>query len=368
MSKVAKFVGLDVHKSTISMAVCEGGALRRPKDVGKFAHDVPTLLRRLERLGEPKDVHVAYEAGPTGYGLCRALRERGYPCIVIAPSKTPISAGDRVKTDRRDAARLARLLRAGELVPVTLPDTEQEALRDLVRLREDAMHAQRRARQQLLSFLLRHGRAWSGKTTWTQAHQAWIRSQRFESELQRFALEDYFQETVRLDERLAYLTKRLEEAAETLSSSPLFRALQSLRGVSTIVAATIVSELGDLRRFRSAPHLMSYVGLVPSERSSGDRTRRGRITKTGNPHLRRVLIQAAWHCHKRPGLSLHMKRRSEGLPPPILDIASKAQKRLHHRYWSLVNRCKTKQIAVVACARELLGFVWAIGQQDLQGV
>ena len=235
----------------------------------------------------------------------------------LAPSKTPIGPADRVKTDRRDAARLARLLRAGELVPVTLPGTEQEALRDLVRLREDAMHSQRRARQQLSSFLLRHGRAWPGKTARTQAHQAWIRSQRFESELQRFALEDYFQETVRLDERLAYLTKRLEQAAETLSSSPLFRALQALRGVSTIVAATIVAELGDLRRFRSASQLMSYVGLVPSERSSGDRTRRGRITKTGNPHLRRVLIQAAWHCHKRPSMSLHMKRRSEGLPPPI---------------------------------------------------
>lgn len=365
MSKIAKFVGLDVHKSSISMAVCEGGALHRPEDLGTFAHDLPTLLRRLERLGEPQHVHVAYEAGPTGYGLCRALRQRGYYCIVIAPSKTPVRTGDRVKTDRRDAAKLARFLRAGELVAVELPGLEQEALRDLVRAREDAMHAQRRARQQLSSFLLRHGRTWSGKSAWTQPHHAWIRSQRFECEIQRQVLEDYFQEVVRLDARLADLSTKLEAGAKSLSSSPLFSALQALRGVSTVVAASIVAELGDLRRFPSASRLMSYVGLVPSEYSSGARTRRGRITKAGNPHLRRVLIQAAWHCSKRPAMSLHLKRRSAGLPPPVLDIASKAQKRLHRRYWHLANRNKSPQTTVVACAREMLGFVWAIGQLEL---
>jgi len=363
MSKIAKFVGLDVHKATIAIAVCEGGALGEVRSLGTIAHDLTRLVRRLEPLGQPQDVYVAYEAGPTGYGLCRALRERGHPCIVVAPSKTPVRTGDRVKTDRRDAEKLARYLRSGELVAIDLPDVQQEALRDLVRAREDAMRAQHRARQQLMGFLLRHGRHWSGKSHWTQAHVTWIRSQRFEIEAQRQVLEDYFQEVTRLDARLKHLRDLLEEAASQEAHRAMFRALQGLRGVSTIVAATLVAELGDLRRFSSPSKLMSYVGLTPSEHSSGARVQRGAITKAGNPHVRRVLIEAAWSCRLRPAMSLHMKRRSQGLPTPVLDIASKARGRLYRRYNMMRARGKSQQTTIVACARELVGFVWAIGQQ-----
>jgi len=362
MSKVTKFVGLDVHKSTIAIAICEGGATTEARSLGTVAHDLTRLLARLKPLGEPEQVHVAYEAGPTGFGLCRALRERGYLCIVVAPSKTPVRKGDRVKTDRRDAEKLARYLRSGELVAIDLPDVQREALRDLVRAREDAMRALRRARQQLGGFLLRHDRRWPGKSTWTSAHMEWIHSQRFEIEAQRLVLNDYYQEVTRLGARLKHLLELLETAASEEAHRSMFRALQGLRGVSTITAATLVAELGDLRRFASAPKLMSYVGLTPSEESSGNRVRRGRITKAGNTHVRRALVEAAWSCRLRPAMTRHMKKRTEGLPLPVIDIASKARERLYRRYTKMRARGKSPQNTITACARELVGFVWAIGQ------
>jgi transposase len=364
MQKIAQYVGLDVHKDTIALAVAPAGPGLEVRDLGQMAHDVPRIVKRILKLGEPGSVHVAYEAGPTGYGLSRALQAAGIPCIVVAPSKTPQVSGDRVKTDRRDAAKLARFLRVGELVPVTPPERDVEALRDVLRAREDTVFAQRRARQQLSSFLLRHDRKWSAKSAWTHKHMQWIRSQRFESEAQQEVLEDYAQEVERQTQRLLEATEHVEALApKTKSCAVLYAWLQSIRGVGPIVAATIVAEIGDLRRFGTASQLMSYVGLVPSERSSGPTVRRGSITKAGNPHVRWKLIESAWHSRLRPALTPRLKRRSEGVPQEIRDIAWKAQKRLHKRYWSMVNRGKRPQTAIVATARELCGFIWAIGQQ-----
>jgi transposase len=359
-----KFIGLDVHKKSIAIAVAEGGPYDEIHELGIIPHDLTRLLRKLEPLGGPARLHVAYEAGPTGYGLARALKERGIECVVVAPSKTPQRTGDRVKTDRRDAVKLARFLRSNELIPIEQPSRQREALRDLVRAREDVMHAQHKARQQLQSFLLRHGRIWGQKSNWTSPHLQWIRSQRFEFAPQQEVLEDYFQEVARISERLAHLTARLEHhilASE--KDAPLFRALQSLRGVSVIVAATVLVELGDLARFPTAAKLMSYLGLTPSEHSSGASVQRGSITKAGNPHGRRVFVEAAWSSRLDPKLSLKMKRRCEGLSPGVIAIADKARRRQHKRFWYLVQRGKSQQTAVVACARELVGFVWAIARQ-----
>jgi len=363
MKKIAKYIGLDVHKDTIHLAVAPAAPGHKVASLPQIPHDVPRVVRRLLELGSPETLHVAYEAGPTGYGLCRELKAAGISCMVVAPSKTPMRTGDRVKTDRRDASKLAQFLKSGLLVPVALPAEETEALRDVLRAREDVVFAQRRARQQLSSFLLRHDRKWEGKSTWTTKHVLWIRSQRFESEAQQQVLEDYVQEVLRLTARLVEATERVEHFAEhSTRCAPLYRALQAMRGVGPVVAATIAAELGDLRRFPSASKLMSYVGLVPSERSSGPKVSRGSITKAGNPHVRWKLIQSAWLYRHRPAVSEGLERRSKGVPQEIRDIAWKAQKRLHKRYRSMASRGKRPQTTIVAVARELLGFIWAVGQ------
>jgi transposase len=356
------FVGLDVHKDSISVAVAEGGAFEPARDLGRNAHDVPRLFKLLARLGDADDLHVAYEAGPTGYGLCRTLRARGIDCIVAAPSKTPLPVAPRVKTDRRDARLLAHHLRTHSLVAVDVPGEEIEALRDLVRLREDAVWALQKARQQLGGFLLRYGRVYLGKSHWTQAHIDWIRAQRFEIEVLRRVLDQYLAEVIRLTSRLEQLTTEMATTIETSSRVVDYYYQQALRGVSTIVASTLVAEIGDLRRFKTAGQFMSYVGLTPSEHSSGNDVRRGRITKAGNPHVRRVLIEAAWSARYRPARSHHMQLRLARVPLEVQDIAWKAQVRLHQRYRRMLARGKSVQTAIVAVARELAGFVWAIGQ------
>ena len=364
MEKRKQFIGLDVHKDTISIAVAPGSPGLEVHDLGTIANDVPRLTKRLLKLGDPEDLHVAYEAGPTGYGLWRTLRSLGMHCEVVAASKTPIRPGDRIKTDRRDARKLARYLRAGELVAVAPPDEETEALRDALRAREDAVRALRRARQQLSMFLLRHDRKWTGKSTWTQLHLEWVRQQRFSSEAQRQVLEDYHAEVLRLTTRVKQWDTDIERFAEACEQlAPLYRALQSLRGVATIVAATVAAEIGDLRRFSSPSKLMSYLGLAPSERSSGPRVSRGSITKAGNPHVRWKLVQAAWQYRHRPAMSRTLRVRNEEQPKRVRDIAWKAQKRLHQRYWQMTARGKRVQLTIVAIARELCGFIWAIGQE-----
>jgi len=308
---------------------------------------------------------VFYEAGPTGFGLCRDLRAHGIGCMIVAPNRVPQMPGPRIKTDKRDARHLAWQLYKGTLSGIALPDDELEALRDLIRAREDALHTHRRTRQQLSGLLLRHGARWAGRSTWSAKYLDWIKSLRLGSEAQELAKQQHLGEVRHFDERIEALTQDIERLAATLRDAhgELYRALQALRGVSTLVAATLVCELGDLRRFATASQMMCYVGMVPREHSSGSRVWRGPITKAGNPHVRRVLIEAAWAARLRPALSERLKRRQQGVDQAVIDIAWKAQKRLHARYLRMRGRGKPQNVAIVALGRELLGFIWAIGQQ-----
>jgi transposase len=365
MVKIAKYVGLDVHKDTIAIASCTGGPLTEARDEGTVTHDVPRLVRKLLSLAPAEHLRVVYEAGPTGFGLCRELRARGIGCIIVAPNRVPQMPGPRIKTDRRDARHLAWQLRMGALCAIAIPDEELEALRDLVRAREDLLHARRRTRQQLAGFLLRHGMPWRGKQSWGVRHVEWIQGLRLGSEAQELAKKCYLEAIAHFDQRIEELTADLERLSPQLHGvhGRLYRWLQALRGVSTIVAATLVCELGDLRRFKSASRLMSYVGMVPREHSSGSNVWRGSITKAGNPHVRRVLIEAAWPGRLRPTRSKALVRRQEGVDPAVIDIAWRTQKRLHDRYRRMRARGKPQNVTIVALAREMLGFIWSIGQR-----
>lgn len=282
--------------------------------------------------------------------------------MVVAPSLVPKQVGSRVKTDRRDAVKLARFLRSGDLTEVAVPDQATEAMRDLERARDDAKNVERSARHQLGKFLLRHGRIYQGKTAWNGTHLEWIRKQRFGHEAQERVLTDYLHAVEQSAERVEKLTKDIEELVEGWSLKPLVKSLQALRGVRLVTAVIIAAELGDLSRFASAPKLMAYLGLVPSEHSSGESKKRGHITRTGNSHVRRVLVEAAWAYRFRASLSKAIRERGEGVPRPIREIAWKAQERLHRRYARMSGRGMCKQKTVTAIARELAGFVWAIGQ------
>jgi transposase len=283
--------------------------------------------------------------------------------VVVAPSLVPVRAGDRIKTDRRDAAKLARFLRSGELTPVHVPDTATEAIRDLERARDDAKRAECTARHQLSKFLLRHGRRYPGKSAWTGMHLDWIRKQRFEHPAQQKVLEDYLHSVEQAKARVDDLTRAIGDQVRGWALEPLVKALQGMRGIQQLTAVILAAELGDLRRFQSAPQLMAYLGLVPSEHSSGDSKKRGRITRTGNRHVRRVLVEAAWAYRHRPAMSWELRKRNEGLQQPVRDIAWKAQQRLHRRYARMIGRGKNKQQTVTAMARELTGFVWAIARE-----
>lgn len=364
MTKV-RYVGLDVHKDSIVIAVAEAG--RAPaRHIGEFPadwHAVEKALKRLARGGFR--LEICYEAGPTGYGLHRRLSAAGYHSQVVAPSLVPRKAGQRVKTDRRDASKLAHCLRAGDLTPVWVPDEETEALRDLERARDDAKKAEKRAKQQLGKFLLRHGRRWDGASNWTQKHFEWIRRQSFEHEAQQRVLRDYLKAVEDATERVKRLTKDIEELIHQSALAPLVVALQALRGVATISSAVIAAEIGDLRRFDTAGEFMAFVGLVPSEHSSGGRTRRGSITRTGNRFVRRILVEAAWHYMHPAQISRALRTRNAKASEEVRQIAWKAQKRLHRKFRHLLyEKHKKPQVAVTAVARELAGFIWAIGQQE----
>jgi len=363
MVECTRFVGLDVSKAKIAIGIAEAGR-EEPRGAGCIRHDVPTLLKVLARLGLREHVLVAYEAGPTGYGLARALQRAGYACQVVAPSKTPVRAGDHIKTDRRDALMLARYLRAGELVPVTIPDASVEALRDLVRARLDAKKAHTAVRHQLGKFLIRHDRQYPGRSNWTQQHHAWIAQQRFEHPAQQAVLLDHVHAEHEASERVARLTADIERLAPEAPVADLIVALQALRGVQLVTAATLAVELGDLRRFARPSQLMGYLGLVPRESSSGTRTQRGAITRAGNGHARRVLIEAAWAYRVAPRISRVIAVRQRRVSPPVRALAWKAQRRLHHRWRTLKARGKDHRRVITAMARELAGFVWAIGQQQ----
>ena len=353
------FVGLDVHKDTIAVAVAEAG--RAPAQlVGSIAHDVGRLLKRLARYGEPAHVHVVYEAGPTGYGLQRALAQRGYACQVIAPSLIPKRAGERIKTDRRDSVRLAELARAGELRAVWIPDPAAEAIRDLARAREDAVNARTQVRQQLKGFLLRHDVRYASKTSWSKTFYRWLATLNFARAEAQTAFTEYWQAVTAADERVARLTAALASSIAGWRFESVVKALQALRGIDQISAIGLVAETGDVGRFAHPRQLMAYLGLVPCEHSSGERVARGSITKTGNAHARRLLTEAAWSYRFQPRIGYRAQRRAEELPQAIRDIAWKAQLRLSARFARLRARGVHINKVCVAVARELAGFVWAI--------
>ncbi len=362
MSKV-RFLGLDVHADTIAASVAEPDGEVRP--LGIIPNRLESVRKLVAKLGPANQLKACYEAGPTGYVLYWQLTALGVPCQVIAPSLVPVKAGDRVKTDRRDAAKLARSYRAGDLTPVWVPDAAHEALRDLVRAREDAKQDQLRARHRLNKFLLRHGQCppETVKKSWTQKYMTWIKEKvHFDQPALEATLLDYVHEVDHMAERIELLEKSIDVAIEKAPAEmrAVIEALQALRGVAKITAVSIVAEVGTLSRFEKPRQLMGYSGLVSSEFSSGNRIQRGHITKTGNAHLRRVIMEAAWAYQRRPWVGGALLKRQQGLDQEVKDLAWKAQWRLHHRYNKLAARGKNKNQIVTAVGRELLGFIWAI--------
>jgi len=363
MSKL-RFVGLDVHAETIAVAVAEmGGEVRSLGTIPNKLESVRKLVGKLAPIGTVK---CCYEAGPTGYVLYWQLTQLGVACEVMAPSLIPTKAGERVKTDRRDAEKLARCYRAGELTAVWVPDAAHEALRDLVRAREAAKKDQLRHRHRLGKFLLRHGRRpIDAGPAWTQKYVNWIRIHaRFEQAALNATVAHYLEEIDHIAERIVKLEQAIDEAVQQAAPEirAVIEALQALRGVAQTTAATVVSELGSLSRFRNPRQLMGYSGLVPREYSSGNRTQRGAITKSGNAHLRRVLVEAAWTYQHRPNVQGRVLRRQKALAlsDEAKKIAWKAQQRLHKRFIAMAARGKNHNQTVTALARELLGFMWAI--------
>jgi transposase len=363
-STTIRFVGLDVHRDSIAIAVAVLDG-QPAESLGAVPNDIPGLIRRLLRLGPAESLRCCYEAGPTGLGLARRLREVGIACEVIAPSLVPVQAGARIKTDRRDARKLAQYLRSGDLTPIHILDPTDEAIRDLERARDDAKRAERAARHQLSKFLLRHGRWFPGRTTWGPAHLAWLAKQQFDEKAQQDVMNDYREAVELATARVGRLTARLAERVAAWDRAPLVTALQALRGVDLVSAATLVAEVGDFRRFRTASELMSFVGLVPSEHSSGGSRRQGRITRTGNGHVRRILVESAWHYRRRPRMSKAIRARNDKVSAAVRTIAWKAQQRLHKRLSRLTERGKPATRAATAVARELVGFVWAIAREEV---
>lgn len=362
--KRLRFVGLDVHAKKISVAVAEAGGDGEVRDLGEIANREDSIRKLVQQLGPVEQLRVCYEAGPTGYVTYWQLVKLGVSCEVIAPSLIPVKPGDRVKTNRRDAKKLARCYRAGDLTPVWVPDQQHEALRDLVRAREMAKKDQTRTRHRLSKFLLRHGQQPPmGVRAWTQKYMRWLQSVEFGPVAQQVVLSDYLHEVEHSSGRVRRLEAAISEAVQAAPAEmrAVIEALQSLRGIAEVTAATIVSEVGQLSRFAGARQLMGYSGAVSSEDSSGDRQYRGAITKTGNAHLRRVVVEAAWAYRHKPAVGSTLRRRQAKVSPEVVEISWKAQHRLHQRYRRLIFKGKHQGEVVTAVARELLGFIWAIG-------
>lgn len=361
MQDGTKFVGLDVSKDEIAVGIADSGR-DAPRFHGKIPN-TPEAIRKLIRVLQ-KDTHieVCYEAGPTGYGLYRQLSSMEVPCIVVAPSLIPVRQGDRVKTDRRDALRLAQLLRAGELTPVWVPGKDDEALRDLVRAREDAKKDQLAARHRLLQFLLRNGvLPCQGTRNWSAKHRKWLDGLKFDNRALRLVFQEYLHHLDEISGRIVRLEQEIHIQATQSTHAPVIQALQTLRGVAEIIATSLVAEIGEFSRFRSPRQLMAYAGVVPKEYSSGLSRKQGGITKTGNSHVRHVLTEAAWSYRYTPAVKGAIRKRQEGQPAQVQNIAWKAQNRLHSKYIRMVLKGKPHTVTVTAVARELLGFIWAIG-------
>jgi transposase len=360
MKKYSKFVGLDVHKADI--VVGTGNTDRGEAGYYGTIENTPRaylkLARKLSKGGE--EVLFCYEAGPCGYEVYRQLRKAGYDCIVIAPSLIPKKSGDRIKTDRRDAVSLARLMRAGELTPIWVPDKEQEAMRDLTRAREDMKTMERQGRQRLGGFLLRHGKVYPGRSKWTKTYFRWLEGLRFETAAQQIVFQEYMDIVKDAQQRVAAMEEEMRKALTGWTLKPVVDGLMALRGVDLIAAMTIVAELGDITRFESPRQLMAHLGLVPSEHSSGERQKRGGITKTGNGHARRILLEASWSYRLPARKTAHLRKKAEKVSKAVQEIAWKAQKRLCSRYWYLIHKGKLSVESCTAVARELAGFIWAI--------
>jgi transposase len=360
----AAFVGIDTAKLKNAVAVAEAGRDGEIRYLGEFENTPDTVAKLIRKLaGRYEKLHVCYEAGPTGYGLYRQILALGHECMVVAPSLIPRRSGDRVKTNRRDAQSLARLLRAGELTAVWVPDETHEAVRDLVRTRAMAVEDYRRKRQHVSAFLLRHGRGYDGKTSWRGRHKRWLDGQNFAHPAQRLAYQEMLNAVQSTVERLDRLEAALIELVPDWTMAPVVAAFQAMRGVQFMTAVTVVAEAGDLRRFEHPRQLMAFLGLVPSERSTGETRRQGGITKTGNSSARKVIVEAAWTYRHSAGLGVNHQRRQKDLPEPVRDIAWKAQTRLCARYRRMTAKGKRNTVVVVAIAREIAAFLWAIAHQ-----
>jgi transposase len=350
-------VGLDVHARSIRLAAVRADELLEERTLPYDEEQVERLLRRWP------GARCCYEAGPTGFGLYRHLVERGIDCSVVAPGLVPQRPGDRVKTDPRDARKLARLLAGGLLEAIHVPSRELEAARDLVRAREDARLDRMRDRHRLSKFCLRHGRLLP-TSSWTVMRRKWLGEQRFEFAAEQLSFDAYVHAVDLVDARIDALERAIRETAEQGPWHELVGRLRCLRGIDTLTAFALVAEIGDYGRFRTAEEFMAFVGLVPSERSSGEQRRRGSITKVGNAHVRRLLVEAAWHARRRPKVGYELARRQRGQDEATIERSWRCQQRLYQRWQRMAGRGKPQQKIVVACARELAGFVWAIASEQ----
>jgi len=358
------FVAFDTSKLRNSVAIADGGRNGEVRYLGEIENTGASVTKLVKKLaGKYERLSFCYEAGPTGYGVYRQITSLGHECSVVAPTLIPKKPGDRVKTNRRDAVSLAKLLRAGELTAVWVPDRRHEAMRDLTRARETAMLDLRAKRQQISSFLLRQGLSYlEGKRSWTKMHMNWLASQKFELAEHRIVFEEMMEAMRQAQGRLERLEGAIHAAVPDWSLSAVVTALMAMRGLDMISAATFLAEVGDLSRFQSPYELMAYLGLVPSEASTGDKVKRGPITKAGNRRARRMLVECSWSYQHPPRVSKQKQAKVDAVPQAVRDIAWKAQCRLNRRYRALVRRGKLKTVAITAVAREFAGFIWAVAR------
>jgi transposase len=362
VGKRTAFLGLDTHKETIAIAIAEDGRAGEVRYFGQIRNEPAPVIKFVKKLSEKYDkLFFCYEAGPCGYGLQRLITGLGHDCVVISPSHTP-KKGVHVKNDRRDALELARLHRAGDLTAIWVPDKAHEAIRDLVRARITAMQMMKKYRQHLQGFLLRNGRIFQGRSAWTKAHLRWIRGLEFEHPAHYIVMEENLAAIRDSEARLERLEQQIANIVPDWTLAPVVEAIQAMRGISHIAAVTLVSEIGDFQRFSHPRQLVSYVGLSPSEHSSGEKTIRGSITKAGTERGRRVLIEGAWTYRMPARVGNHIAKRHHTLSKEVLDIAWKAQVRLCQRYRSMTARGKNKNVTITAIAREMVCFIWAIAR------